>query len=148
MFGGGGDDTLIGGIGADRLSGGNGNDALWGYEGNDTLTGGIGSDNFFFATAAGADVDTITDFRTGVDEIDLPQDWSASFSNGTFSSGQFRSGAGVVTASATGQRVIYNTSTGNLYFDADGSASPFAPVLIAHLVGHPTLVWQDIALYY
>ena len=63
-----GDDTLAGGDGADTLTGGDGADTLTGGDGADTLTGGAGADVFVFA---GFDGDVITDFRDGVDRIDL-----------------------------------------------------------------------------
>ncbi|MFC3713763.1 M10 family metallopeptidase C-terminal domain-containing protein [Sphingoaurantiacus capsulatus] len=69
LEGGNGDDTLLGGDGADRLEGGNGNDVLTGGAGNDTLAGGNGNDRFIFA--ADGSTDTILDFRSGQDKIDL-----------------------------------------------------------------------------
>jgi len=78
IHGNGGNDTLYGGTGNDALSGNGGNDRLYGNSGrdtlsggsgNDTLTGGSGSDIFRFSGKWGAD--TITDFRNGIDLIDL-----------------------------------------------------------------------------
>ena len=65
--------TLMGGAGADTLIGGAGNDVLVGGKDADTLTGGAGADTFLFnsgdSIAGGAD--TITDFQTGADKVDL-----------------------------------------------------------------------------
>lgn len=69
LVGGAGHDVINGGVGADTLVGGNGNDTLTGGAGFDELTGGAGSDVFVFA--AGAKRDTITDFSTTDDVIDL-----------------------------------------------------------------------------
>ncbi|THD84278.1 hypothetical protein E7811_00540 [Aliigemmobacter aestuarii] len=71
-----GADTLEGGRGADHLSGDRGRDVLNGGRGTDLLTGGSGADRFVFAEAdrAGpepAPRDRITDFRPGLDRIDL-----------------------------------------------------------------------------
>ena len=73
--GGEGDDLLFGGLGRDRLTGGAGNDRLHGGLGQDVLTGGAGADMFIFTSpttaGSGRTADTITDFQTGVDRIDL-----------------------------------------------------------------------------
>jgi len=71
-----GADTLFGETGADRLNGGAGNDYLNGGEGRDILTGSTGNDTFVFSalTDTGTTAttrDTITDFVSGQDKIDL-----------------------------------------------------------------------------
>jgi serralysin len=69
-IGGSGRDLLVGNDVANRLEGRAGNDVLQGGAGDDTLVGGAGADTFrYLATDTGAD--TITDFETGVDDIDL-----------------------------------------------------------------------------
>ncbi len=74
----GGNDTLNGGDGADTLDGGSGNDTLdggadadilIGGRGADTLTGNGGADTFKFTSGDGKD--TISDFSSGTDKIDL-----------------------------------------------------------------------------
>jgi Ca2+-binding RTX toxin-like protein len=69
LSGGNGDDTLSGGAGADQLAGDNGNDVLNGGEGADRLAGGNGADRFVFDDAGS--IDTLLDFRSGQDRIDL-----------------------------------------------------------------------------
>lgn len=60
---------IQGNNGANVLTGGSGNDTLMGYGGNDTLFGGAGADKFVFAHGTGQD--SIGDFVTGTDKIDL-----------------------------------------------------------------------------
>ncbi|MCW9717511.1 Ig-like domain-containing protein [Avibacterium sp. 21-599] len=56
----------------DRIIGSEGQDVLWGNKGSDTLTGGAGKDVFVFkASDIGQGVDSITDFKTKEDRLDL-----------------------------------------------------------------------------
>ena len=66
---GGGDDVMAGGLGNDRLFGGQGNDTLIGGPGDDRLAGGPGNDVFVFGP--GDQTDTVTDFSSGTDKVDL-----------------------------------------------------------------------------
>ena len=67
--GGEGADILLGDSGADTIDGGAGDDIIYGGTGDDTLTGGDGADTFVFAPGDGSD--TITDFDTDNDTINL-----------------------------------------------------------------------------
>src|SRR4051812_44429570 len=72
----GGNDQISGGAGNDRLNGGADNDLLIGGNGKDALTGGAGLDRFRFDRVSDSTVDvfgrdTITDFKRGIDKIDL-----------------------------------------------------------------------------
>jgi len=75
LLGGAGNDLIDGGAGTDTLSGQAGVDTLIGGLGKDTLTGGAEGDTFRFnvgdTTILSTSYDTITDFATGVDKIDL-----------------------------------------------------------------------------
>ena len=62
-------DYLVGNDVANQLSGNGGNDVLYGLKGNDTLNGGSGNDLFVFDNDGSTD--TIADFQTGADKIDL-----------------------------------------------------------------------------
>jgi len=79
ILGNGGDDTLFGGMDNDQIRGGAGNDNINGDLGDDTLSGGAGTDILtgrdgadVFVLTQGEDTDTITDFVSGVDRVQLP----------------------------------------------------------------------------
>jgi Ca2+-binding RTX toxin-like protein len=130
-----GNNGLVGTAFADRLQG---------RLGNDTLTGGAGADVFLFDTAlnAASNVDQITDFQPGVDKIHL----KSTLFRGTGAVGAslaataFRAGAGLSAGLLATDRILLNTTTGMLSFDADGNgktgAVAFAklPSAIASLV--------------
>ncbi|MEK9283021.1 Ig-like domain-containing protein [Bradyrhizobium sp. ISRA442] len=74
VTGGSGNDTLTGNSAANQLIGGDGNDKINGGAGADTLTGGDGSDTFVYTSLANSRVaafDTINDFTTGVDKLQI-----------------------------------------------------------------------------
>ncbi|MEB3239234.1 MAG: calcium-binding protein [Cyanobacteriota bacterium] len=71
-----GHDTVVGSNGDDRIDGGSGNDRISGGGGYDQLTGGSERDTFVFSQTghiglAGGPHDTITDYVSGEDLIDL-----------------------------------------------------------------------------
>ena len=66
---GGGDDLMYGGVGNDQLFGGQGDDTLSGGSGDDRLVGGMGADVYVFNPFDGSD--TVTDFASGTDKINL-----------------------------------------------------------------------------
>jgi serralysin len=109
---------LSGNSGANKLGGGDGDDMLYGKGGIDTLTGGSGSDKFVFDTALGS-IDKIADFSVTDDTIVLSKSIfaAASLNLGTLDASQFLTGASAGDAS---DRFVYNSSTGALYYDADG----------------------------
>lgn len=115
--------TLTGGSGIDKLLGGNGNDRLVGESGNDTLTGGSGIDTFAFASLADG-IDRITDFSVVDDLIEISASgFGGGLLAGTLAPALLRVGAGITTADTATQRLIYNTTTGALFFDADGNGT-------------------------
>ncbi|WP_417456237.1 VCBS domain-containing protein [Kordiimonas sp.] len=69
LLGGDGSDLIFNGLGDDSVDGGSGSDILWASAGDDILTGGDGGDTFVFGALAGND--TITDFSTEEDTLDL-----------------------------------------------------------------------------
>lgn len=118
ILGGAGWDKLFGSDGDDKLSGGNGGDYLSGGLGIDTLTGGGGTDTFEMEMFGDANLNIITDFDTGEDRIVLKR-------NGGFGElawGQLSESAFVLGTEAgdVDDRIIYDWSTGKLFYDPDG----------------------------
>ncbi len=143
-------DILVGNGGADRLTGRAGADTFYGGDGADILTGGAGSDAFAFDTLARpATRDTIMDFkRAQGDVIALNPDAFAAVTptDGRLNEGQFHAAAGAKAAQAADDRIIYNTTTGVLYYDADGLGGQ-AAVAFALLNGQPALMAADIVIF-
>jgi hypothetical protein len=148
-----GDDVLTGGAVAGVLAGGDGNDnitagtagdVLVGGNGNDVLTGGAAADSFRYnATTEGTD--TINNFTVGTDKISVATGAFGGLAIGSNPAAgtQFISGAGTVAADGAGApQFIYNTTTGELRYDADGAAG--GEVLLATLNGTPALANTDI----
>lgn len=115
-------DVLVGDRQANELRGLDGNDILAGGEDNDVLVGGAGDDHFLFHTAlnASTNLDQIIDFNVVDDTIQL---YSAIFSavtgSGTLTAEQFTANASG-TAQDADDRIIYETDTGNLFYDSNG----------------------------
>jgi serralysin len=144
-----GDDTVNGGAGFDTLYGVDGNDVLNGGAGNDYLIGGAGADTFVFDQAPGtANADRITDFATAADKLQLDHNVMAALgATGNFASGDVRffAGAGAAAGHDADDRVVYNTSTGQLYYDDDGSGA-HAAQLVATLQAGAALAATDISV--
>jgi Ca2+-binding RTX toxin-like protein len=142
-------DRFTGNSGANTFDGRGGNDTLSGGGGNDTLTGGTGNDFFVFDTAPGSgNVERITDFSSAPDQLQFENAiFTAIGAAGTFaaSDGRFWAAAGATSGHDANDRVVYNVSTGSLYYDADGSGSGTA-VLVATFQGNPTLAATDITV--
>ena len=106
-----------------EIFGNAGNNRLAGWAGNDTLTGGAGLDTFIFNTAlnAATNVDTITDFSVADDTIRLDDAiFTAIGPVGTLAAAAFTIGAAATTAA---HRIVYNSATGALIYDSNGSAA-------------------------
>ncbi|WP_210497020.1 calcium-binding protein [Microvirga antarctica] len=129
LYGGDGNDVLYGGIHAETLNGDAGNDKLYGDAGNDLINGGLGNDvlsggpgadTFLFNTKLGPkNVDRIVDFTVGYDKIRLDDLVFKGFGHrGKLSADEFHIGS---AAQDSSDHVIYNASTGSLFFDPDGA---------------------------
>ena len=115
---------IIGNAGANRLNG---------LGGSDTITGGVGGDTFIFNAALGAtNIDRITDYNVAADRIEIENSVFIGIANGALAASAF-------TANLTGiaadlfDRIMYETDTGFLWFDRDGSGTAFGRVQFADL---------------
>jgi len=145
LNGGLGNDTLDGGAGNDTLIGGDGADVLTGGLGNDSLTGGDGADYFKFNTALGkTNIDSITGFAHDTDRIQLDDAIFKKFvgTNGQIDSASFVTGGNGVKALDANDFLIFNTATGALSYDPDGSGKG-AAMQFATLVGVADVTASD-----
>ncbi len=140
LWGQGGKDVLVGGSGSDGLHGG---------MGADKLTGGGGRDGFYFnELETSKNKDTIVDFSLA--DHDYVALYTSAFTGLTFQGGfnidpgEF--GLGSAAANTT-QRILYDQSTGNLWYDEDGSAAAHAAILVATLSNHAALTAADIYVF-
>ena len=146
-----GNNTLDGGAGTDTLDGGIGADVLRGNIGSDILMGGDGADAFLFdTTLSAAGADQITDFAVGVDKIRLDDDVFTAFKatvSTLVGTDQFASGAGFTTAQDATDRLIYDITTGALYYDADGVGGVGSvQIAILGATVHPGLTAGDFVI--
>jgi hypothetical protein len=87
-----------------------------------------------------ANADRIADWASGSDKVALDD---AAFTSigamGNFSAGggRFWAAAGATAGHDANDRIVYNTSTGNLHYDAQ---------LIATLAGNPSITATDITV--
>lgn len=142
-----GNNILNGLGGQDRIYGKVGHDVLNGGTGNDDLFGGLGNDRFMFDTALNetTNVDRIHDFDVAVDDlIYLDRTiFGAIPANGTLAASAFRAGT---VATEADDRIIYDQSTGRIFYDADGSGAGEA-VLFARVNGGTALTNLDFTVY-
>ncbi|MGF1991523.1 MAG: beta strand repeat-containing protein [Nostoc sp. ZfuVER08] len=134
-----GNNTLNGGSGNDSLSarfsvgnnlffGDDGNDTLTGGNGNDSLHGGSGIDTFVFDSFNQGN-DRIYDFNATNEIIQVSAlGFGGGLLAGVLKANQFTIGTSATTST---QRFIYNSTTGALFFDKDGSAGTFTQVQFA-----------------
>jgi Ca2+-binding RTX toxin-like protein len=126
-----------------RLVGNAGENVLDGKRGTDLLYGYGGADTFAFTTALGSgNVDRIADFQVGLDKIALDDAVFGALALGALSPSAFRTGA---TAQDADDRILYDPTTGALYFDADG-AGGVAAVQFASLGANMNLNASDFVL--
>lgn len=150
LFGGRGNDKLWGGSGDDYIHAGAGDDFITGGTGADLLIGGLGADRFIYSSAADGS-DRIMGFTsTDGDSIRLNNGvggFTAITKSLITSSGFLDISAFVAgnkaTAKDANDRIVFDTGTSKLYYDADGSGSGVS-ILLATLIGVTSLKATDI----
>jgi len=135
--GGAGNDWLLGNGGADTILGGNGDDWILS---RGQLSGGAGFDRFILQGGP-AGTTHITDFRSGTDHIQLFSDaLTGGLIFGTVSDEMFWAGTAAHDAD---DKVIYDSITGKLYFDPDGTGAA-AKFELCTLAANTALAASDI----
>jgi Ca2+-binding RTX toxin-like protein len=139
-----GSNTVKGFGGNDVLKGGGGNDLLYGGIGNDKLYGNSGRDAFVFDTKPHrfSNKDTIVDFSVRDDTIRLDNAiFTKAGANGAFKSAAFWSSTSGKAHDRT-DRIIYDTDSGKLFYDADGIGRA-AAVEFAQISKNLALTYKD-----
>ncbi len=137
--------NLIGNSLANTIFGNAGKNMLNGAAGSDTITGGGGADSFRFSVApSSSNIDTVRDFNVAADELQLENGvfTALSATPGILAADAFHIGANAADAE---DRVVYNATTGNLYYDADGSGAQ-AKVLICSMSAGLAMTNLDIEI--
>ncbi|GLK67891.1 calcium-binding protein [Hansschlegelia plantiphila] len=126
------------------IAGNAGDNVIDGWSGADTMAGGSGADTFVFDTKLGAsNVDHITDFKAADDTIRLENGVFTGLSTGALAADAFHIGT---TAADAQDRVIYNATTGALFFDRDGTGATYTAVQFATLENHATITAADFTV--
>ena len=125
------------------LYGNTGMNVLNGATGADTMRGGGGADAFLFNTALGpTNVDTIADFNVAADTIRLENAiFTAIAGTGVLAAAQFAKNTSGL-AQDLNDRIIYETDTGKLFYDSNGSAAG-GSIHFATLAANPALTNAD-----
>lgn len=111
--------ALTGNSRANEISGNEGANILDGKLGLDILIGYGGADTFAFTTKVDGDnADLFLGFEVGIDKIALDDAVFAGLTPGELTAGAFNVGRFATDAD---DRILYEASTGMLFFDRDGS---------------------------
>jgi len=137
-------DILTGNSAKNTLNGGGGDDRLYSGTGSDVLIGGAGKDTFVFNSKLGlTNISTIDDFNVADDTIWLDDDVFTAIGNvGSLAAEAFHGGSKSHDAS---DRIVYDKTTGKLWYDADGSGKGEA-IQFALLDKNLTITVSDFSI--
>ena len=145
LFGYSGNDILIGDSGNYTLVGMAGKDTFYGGLGNDTIQANWDNDNtdtFVFNSKLGpTNIDVLNGFVGGLDKLAIDDAIFTKLKNDKDLSDNFT----INTATTAKHFLIYNKSTGALYYDADGNGKG-AAVQFVTLTGNPNLEFSDFTI--
>ena len=146
LIAGAGADSISGLAGNDELNGGEGDDTLVGGLGDDRLTGGEGQDRFVFESESkdGGNLDTVTDFVSGIDKIALAGSIFTALRGGTPLSDNLWLTTSTSPATAR-SNLVFDPQSGLLSYDPDGSG-PAASIAICTLMGVTKLTSNDLMM--
>lgn len=145
LYGGDGDDFLCGGPGDDFIDGGAGKDRIC-SEGTATIRGGLGNDTFLFNAAITGAVNLL-DFDATQDTLELDVTIFSELlgltnPDGTLLEGSFVEGTVAVDLD---DRIIYDATTGNIFYDPDGIGLQ-SQILFAQVQAGTPLTNADILI--
>ena len=127
--------NLSGNAFANSITGNKGANTLKGKGGNDVLTGLDGSDSFVFNTGLDGtnNVDRITDFNIADDTIRVDDAiFTQAGPTGVLAAAAFHIGSAAADAS---DRFIYDDTTGDLFYDPDGTGAGAATLFATLATG-------------
>ena len=131
---------------ANRIVGNTGNNILNGGLGNDVLTGGAGLDSFVFTTALSAsNIDLVTDYNVANDTIRVDNAVFAALGLGNLAVAAFAKNTTGLAGDAS-DRIIYESDTGKLFYDADGLGGA-AGIHFATLTAGLALTQADFVVF-
>ena len=113
----------------------------------DKMIGGTGADRFYFTTNLNRNIDRIADFAPGQDKIYLSDAifTEAGPARQALSADAFVTSASGIPALDSSDRIIYDSSNGNLYYDPDGSGSADA-IQFARLLNTAAISADDFMI--
>ena len=135
--------TVDAGAGDDKVTGGAGNDVLSAGAGKDSLTGGRGNDTFIlkfsdydFSSPQKLKTDMITDFKATATETDsiVLEGFGSIAAFGKITDAK---------AAGTDANVIYESTTGKFWYNADGDTALVGAVNFATVKGIPVTYWTE-----
>ena len=112
------DGSIYGGTGVDTIIAGGDGETIYGGGGHDLFYAGSGQDTFIIASAKSADTDRIRRFDAAQDTIELVH---SVFTH--LVPGQDPVFSNAAAATSASDHLFYNSSTGGLFYDSNGSAA-------------------------